>query len=188
MFFSKNLTRDLESINKKIIPSPNDFHINVLINLLIASEDHRYNHHFGFDPIAIIRAMFKTLMCNKLEGASTIEQQLVRTIIKRHEITTKRKINEIILSSIMSIRHSKKDLAYSYLNIAYYGSEKFENYYPLRDEQHLKINAQEILNSYAFLIALIKRPKPYKPNQIWVKKHQSRVNYIINRYRKLTKT
>ncbi|WP_349825405.1 transglycosylase domain-containing protein [Bacteroides ovatus] len=46
-------------------------------------------YHIGFDIIAIIRACFKLLISNKKEGASTIEQQLIRVVTNDYRYTLK---------------------------------------------------------------------------------------------------
>ena len=101
----------------------NNDSINKLVNFLITGEDHRFNYHFGFDGIAILRAMKNRLLFNKKEGASTIEQQLVRTITCDFEKVYLRKIKEIILAFYLKTILDKRSIALIYLNIAYYGTD-----------------------------------------------------------------
>ena len=51
-----------------------------LVTFLVIGEDHRYYKHPGFDIIGICRAIYKNVFLGKREGASTIEQQLVRVL------------------------------------------------------------------------------------------------------------
>src|SRR5262245_21594087 len=53
--------------------------------LLVSGEDHRHVLHPGVDPIAICRATWRCIYRGKREGASTIEQQVVRVISGRYE-------------------------------------------------------------------------------------------------------
>jgi monofunctional glycosyltransferase len=99
-----------------------DVSINKLVDYLISAEDHRYNYHIGFDLIAIIRAIRNRIIYRKQEGASTIEQQLVRTIIGKYEKTINRKLREIFLAFSLKLFIDKKTIAIIYLNIAYYGT------------------------------------------------------------------
>lgn len=93
----------------------------VLTEMLITGEDRRFLHHCGFDPMAIARAAFWTLR-GRLQGASTIEQQLVRTITGEKQIRSSRKIREILLAASVARDHSKANSARAYLGIGYYGT------------------------------------------------------------------
>src|SRR5208337_2064528 len=57
---------------------------------LIAAEDHRFFNHGGVDPIALVRAIVRFHLRGRLQGASTIEQQLVRTVTMRYDRTVLR--------------------------------------------------------------------------------------------------
>lgn len=67
-----------------------------LIDTLRLAEDHRQLLHRGVDPVAILRTIYLRLFKNIHQGASTIDQQFVRTITKRYEKTVRRKIREQI--------------------------------------------------------------------------------------------
>ena len=71
--------------------------LDTLSKLLISGEDHRFFYHIGFDFIAIARAIKNRVLYNKVEGASTIEQQLVRVLTNDYQRTFSRKIREIFL-------------------------------------------------------------------------------------------
>ena len=89
--------------------------------LLISGEDHRHSRHYGFDSIAICRALWRRFAFGSREGASTIEQQIVRTITGRHERTIRRKLREIFLAILIDVSFQKAVLPAVYLSIAYYG-------------------------------------------------------------------
>ena len=55
--------------------------------LLVSGEDHRHGRHYGFDPYAICRAIWRRVTRRSREGANTIEQQIVRVITNRFEMT-----------------------------------------------------------------------------------------------------
>ncbi|MCD4863717.1 biosynthetic peptidoglycan transglycosylase [Pseudomonas sp. PLB05] len=92
-----------------------------LIHTLILAEDHRNKLHFGVDPLAIVRALKVRVFEGKRQGASTIEQQLVRTITGRYQKSPRRKVREQILAVMVSSVFTKEDLARCYLMVAYYG-------------------------------------------------------------------
>ena len=92
-----------------------------LIEILVAAEDRRFFKHPGFDIFAILRATFFYIFQKKRSGASTVEQQLVRTITQDREYSLKRKMKEVILASALGYRFSKNKIAECYLLSAYYG-------------------------------------------------------------------
>lgn len=89
--------------------------------LLVSGEDHRHSRHPGFDVIAIGRAMWRRLSRGTREGASTIEQQIVRVVTGRYERTYRRKMREIVLAVLVAHRFPKAILPAVYLRIGYYG-------------------------------------------------------------------
>lgn len=91
------------------------------LRALIAGEDRRFFTHEGFDLIAIARAVVRRLQNGSIQGASTIEQQLVRTLTQRKKRTAWRKISEIMLAAHLASRLQKEMTASIYLRVAYYG-------------------------------------------------------------------
>jgi membrane carboxypeptidase/penicillin-binding protein len=89
-----------------------------VIALLAAIEDRKFFIHDGYDVFGMIRAVQVFFFRSKLEGASTIEQQLVRVLTDRRELTLYRKFREICLASAVSFLYEKSVIARSYL---YYG-------------------------------------------------------------------
>jgi len=87
-----------------------------LVKATISIEDKRFYNHYGHDAFSIVRAVLNNLKGNRRQGASTIEQQLIRTIIKRSEPTFKRKYFEVTLSSIIFDRFTKSETIDIYLN------------------------------------------------------------------------
>jgi len=92
-----------------------------LIVALITSEDRRFWRHKGIDLAAICRAMYRFIVERRLEGASTVEQQLVRTLTGYRELSVKRKLREIILACYVASVTVKRETAILYLSCAYYG-------------------------------------------------------------------
>lgn len=95
----------------------------IFIKILVAAEDKRFFKHPGFDIFAILRAIFFYITQRQRSGASTIEQQLVRTITQNKSNSFKRKIKEIILASALGYKFSKNKIAECYLSLAYYGHD-----------------------------------------------------------------
>lgn len=171
MIFSK-----MHNANAKQIPSKL-----LLINVLIVGEDHRFRFHPGFDVIAIVRAFIKNLFLNTHEGASTIEQQLVRTKSGRYEMTFKRKFWEIVAAFRLFLIRDREQIAWDYLNCAYYGT----NYhsleqivtrfgYELTDEIPLEICAE--------IVARLKYPEPRKMTEKRRKQIARRKKHLLKLY------
>lgn len=179
---NKRVRYGLHLSRKTLVYCPTSDHEKLLITHLISGEDHRFYNHNGFDPIAILRAIYKRMEAGKLEGASTIEQQYVRTCTARYDISIIRKCEEIAMASLLSITARKDVIAYSYLKIAYYGYElndigcavaKLNKIYSFQyDERHLA----------GAIISLLKNPIPKNITVRWKEKHTKRALYIIQRH------
>lgn len=173
-----NLKNDLNLIklSKKNLKS--DIIIPIKFNeLIILAEDKRFYFHFGFDIHGIFRAFIHNVFFKKFEGASTITQQLVRTITQAKEPSIKRKVKEIILATQLKKIYIKKEIITHYLLIAYYGT----NLNGLKDVVKKYNKNIENLNEteIAEIIARLKYPEPSNGKN---KKIILRRNYILNKY------
>jgi len=92
-----------------------------LVEILVVGEDQRFWNHAGIDLAAICRAIYHTVVYQQLQGASTIEQQLVRTLTGYRKFSLTRKLREVLLASVIGDFISKRDIASLYLCCAYYG-------------------------------------------------------------------
>ncbi len=98
-----------------------------LVAATIATEDKDFYTHPGFDPLAIMRALWENFTTGgNGTGASTITQQLARALLlspeERAERSYSRKIREIILAAEITRRYSKDEILELYLNEIYYGN------------------------------------------------------------------
>lgn len=147
---------------------------------LISGEDHRYSRHFGFDAIAIGRACWRRLAHGKREGASTIEQQIVRVITNRRERTFRRKLREIALAVFVARHYPKHDLPATYLWIGYYGWRM--NGYE-QACRRLGISAQALTpDDAAMLVARLKYPQPQQASAQRLLQIQRRAKHLHNLY------
>lgn len=90
-------------------------------NAAIAIEDKNFYRHLGFSIEGMTRAVKNILLHDKLQGGSTITQQLVKTALLTPERTLKRKIREAILTVATEVIYSKNDILEMYLNHIPYG-------------------------------------------------------------------
>jgi penicillin-binding protein 1A len=89
-------------------------------NAVIAVEDHRFYHHLGIDPIGLARAMSRNLRgSDRWEGASTLTQQLARTLFLSNKRTPARKAQEAIIALLLEQELSKRQILELYLNRIY---------------------------------------------------------------------
>lgn len=89
--------------------------------LLISGEDHRFFDHYGIDIIAICRAVWRGVVLQRREGASTIEMQVVRVVSGRYECTLRRKVREMVLATLVTREIPKGALPAVYLRLGYFG-------------------------------------------------------------------
>ena len=88
----------------------------------LAVEDSSFYYHLGIDPKAIIRASIANYRAGHVvEGASTITQQLTKTLYLSPQKKFERKIREAILAIRMELIFSKDEILEMYLNQIYYG-------------------------------------------------------------------
>ncbi|HKC38334.1 MAG TPA: transglycosylase domain-containing protein, partial [Gemmatimonadales bacterium] len=90
-----------------------------LQNAIIAVEDHRFYHHFGIDPIGVGRAAWRDVHGGRLEGGSTLTQQLARTLFLSNKQTPLRKAQEAVLALLLEQELSKNQILELYLNRIY---------------------------------------------------------------------
>jgi penicillin-binding protein 1A len=147
------------------------------VNKLILAEDHRFLSHFGVDFIAMSRAIYSTKIKGVFQGASTIEQQLTRTITARYERTLRRKLREQLLAVLISRKFCKYLIAQCYLENAYFGHGIKGMGMALRT-----LDNNECDDFCEFLVSLLKYPKPKFYSNEWDEKIKNRISYIKKRY------
>lgn len=143
---------------------------------MICLEDRRYYSHPGYDLFSIIRAATLHLFGKKAGGASTIEQQLVRTITNDKRRSIVRKIKEIAISREISKSFEKNTLVNVYLDIAYFGyniigASQASEY--LFDKTRNELSASEAATIASFLLC----PIPCKITPFWLARVAKRARY-----------
>ncbi|HEX7828572.1 MAG TPA: PBP1A family penicillin-binding protein, partial [Thermoanaerobaculia bacterium] len=97
----------------------------ILQDSIVVTEDVRFWHHPGVDPLGIVRAVFRNMKAGGVsEGASTLTQQLVKNYFLTSERTYKRKIIEAFMAVILDARYSKREILEAYLNDIYLGRNR----------------------------------------------------------------
>ncbi|MGL6134844.1 MAG: PBP1A family penicillin-binding protein, partial [Prochlorococcaceae cyanobacterium] len=92
----------------------------------IAAEDRRFYRHRGVDLQGILRATGRNISRGSVEeGASTITQQLARTVFLSQDLTITRKLKEAALAGKLERQLSKREILTEYLNLVYLGSSAY---------------------------------------------------------------
>ncbi len=133
-----------------------------LLQATIAIEDKNFYHHHGFDTQGILRALYKTLTGQRLEGGSTITQQLVKVALLSPERTLRRKLKEAILALATEILYSKDQILEMYLNHIPYGGTAYG--IEAASQLYFHKHAQDLSLAEASLLAgLPQAPSRYSP-------------------------
>lgn len=151
-----------------------------LIEALLAIEDTQFFEHYGINEEAIIRAMAKNIQSGKFtEGASTLTQQLVKTMLLSREKKLERKIKEAILSIRLEQILTKEEILFRYFNEIYFG----HGYYGIKTASlgYFKKEPYELnLKEIAMLVSLPRAPSFYDPTKNY-KFSLARANVVLKR-------
>ncbi|MBF0193900.1 MAG: PBP1A family penicillin-binding protein [Magnetococcales bacterium] len=134
-----------------------------LVLALLAIEDWKFYKHPGIDPIGMFRAAIANVRAGrKVQGASTITQQVARTFLLTGIKTWERKIKEIILSLRIEQRFTKDEIIELYLNQVLLGSGAYgvgaaSRIYFNKDVSELS------LGQMALIAGLPQAPNRYNP-------------------------
>ncbi len=163
-----------------------------VLDAFLAAEDRNFFNHGGIDVSGLGRAMFRNVFNvvsgRRLEGGSTITQQVAKNVLLTNESTLSRKLKEAILSSRLEATLSKEQILELYLNEIFLGYRSFGvasaayNYFGKSLDQLRPDEA-------AFLAALPKGPNNYHPKRFperakdrrdWVLGEMEEGNFITN--------
>ena len=134
------------------------------VNALIATEDHRFRHHWGVDPVGIMAAVVDILTGN-FRGASTITQQLARNLYNEkvgRAVTIRRKLKEMVTAVELERQYTKREIVEMYLNTVSFGSNAFG--IEAASRTYFGVPAQELNRlQAATLIGLLRATTYYNP-------------------------
>jgi penicillin-binding protein 1B len=140
----------------------------LLINSLIATEDRKYYTHWGIDPRGIARALYKTVTGQRIEGGSTITQQLVKNFFLTSERTLTRKGTEVLMALLLEMHYSKDEILETYLNEVFLGQDANRAIHGFGLASHYyfdrpldQLEPQQI----ATLVGMVKGPSVYDPRK-----------------------
>ncbi|WP_323738376.1 penicillin-binding protein 1A [Candidatus Trichorickettsia mobilis] len=154
-----------------------------LIEAFIAAEDKNFFTHPGVDIFGIIRAAITNisnmLQHRRVEGGSTITQQVVKNFLLTPERSLERKIKEAILSYMISQTFTKEQILELYLNQLYLGHSAYG--VAAAAQSYFNKSVEELnLSESALLAGLPKAPSAFNPEKNYARAKERR-DYVISR-------
>lgn len=135
-----------------------------VVYAVLATEDRRFYHHFGIDPIGIARAFGVNIIKGRYaQGGSTITQQLAKNLFLSRDRTLKRKIQEAMLAVWLETKLTKDEILSAYLNRVYMGSGAYG--IDAAAKVYFNKTSKELsVREAATLAGLLKAPSRYSPS------------------------
>lgn len=134
-----------------------------LIDVTVAAEDKRFWEHHGVDWLRTIRSTLGYFGgSSRIQGGSTITQQVIKNLTGNDEVTPERKVQEIFTALKLEKNYSKEQILETYLNVAFfsnqcYGIQSASKLYFNKDISELNVAEA------ATLIASTNAPTRYNP-------------------------
>jgi penicillin-binding protein 1A len=128
----------------------------------VAIEDRRFYEHEGVDPLGVARAIVTDITKGKMQGGSTITQQLARVLYLSTDQTIERKATEAAYAIQLERAYSKKQILALYLSRTNYGSGAY-GLEAAAQRYFNKPAAKLSIREAAMLAAIMKSPTHYNP-------------------------
>lgn len=153
-----------------------------LVNAVIAIEDRRYYDHGGIDIRSIGRALKEDIFgTGRLQGASTITQQLVKNFYLTSERSLKRKLSEAAMAIVMERQLTKNQILELYFNEVYLGQRgsvsvngvsEASRFYFHKDVRYIDVPEA------ALLAGMLRAPRRYNP-YLYMERARERRNTVL---------
>ncbi len=150
------------------------------ISYILEIEDRNFYDHKGVNFKSTFRAIFNNIFNNKIEGGSTITQQMIKNIYLNNTKSIKRKANEMILAYNIEKIMTKDEILSEYLSSIYFGN----NIYGLNNasiyyfnKEYNDLSDDELIS----FIALWNSPSIYSENiNKWISKKNQILEKLYN--------
>jgi len=156
----------------------------VVINAILATEDHRFYSHHGVDCLRIVAAAFANLRADeRLQGGSTLTMQLARNLFLTPSRTVRRKITEVSFALLLELRLPKERILELYANQVYLGQRNSFSIYGFGEAALAYFNkdiSDLTLPEAALLVGMIRGPNLYSPYQ-HPERAAERRNFVLRR-------
>ncbi len=146
----------------------------------IAAEDKRFYEHNGVDERALVRAFIANFArAGRLQGGSTITQQVVKNLLVGSEVAYERKMREMVLASRLEASVDKPKILELYLNSIYLGRGSWG--VEMAAQSYFGKSLAELdVTEAALLASLAKGPTFYNPDR-HPTRSRDRITYVLNR-------
>jgi len=148
----------------------------------VAIEDKDFYKHKGFDPKGYLRSIYYVFIRHRLQGGSTLTQQLVKNVLLTSERTVKRKVKEFVLALEIESKYSKDQILQMYLNEAPYGGTIWGVEEAARTYFGKSVSDLNLTQS-AILAGLPQSPSRYSPFGESSKEYIGRTKDVLRRMR-----
>jgi penicillin-binding protein 1B len=154
------------------------------VQTLIAVEDRSFYSHAGFDVRGLARAA-RSIFTDRVQGGSTITQQLVKNFFLTPERTIQRKLTELAMAVLLELHYDKDEILETYLNEIYFGQDRDRaihgiglaaQFYFGKEVQHLNVGES------ALLVGMIRGPVHYDPHR-HAQRALERRNFVLREAR-----
>lgn len=129
----------------------------------VAIEDGRFYEHAGVDFKSVLRAVYRDIIAmDKVEGASTITQQLAKNLFLTNDKSWMRKTKEVMAAIYLERNYTKDKILEMYLNTIYFG----KGAYGIEEasKTYFNVSASELTVAQGALLAgMPKAPNSYSP-------------------------
>lgn len=148
----------------------------------VATEDKNFYKHQGFDIWGILRGFSRIITAGRVQGGSTLTQQLTKTVLLSSDRTIARKLKEFILTSQIERKYTKDQILQMYLNEVPYGGTAVG--VGAASEAYFGKSVRDLtLVESAILAGLPQRPTAYSPYGTDPKAYITRTEYVLRRMR-----
>ncbi len=130
---------------------------------LIAIEDYRYYDHIGIDPYRIAGVIFKNFTTGRMEGASTITQQLAKNLFLYRDQTYTRKVNEWAVALQIERFYTKRQILEMYMNYVFLGAGAYG--FEAGARTYFGKTLKDLTLEEAALLAAIPKSPEYSPTR-----------------------
>jgi penicillin-binding protein 1A len=132
-------------------------------NALLAVEDYRFYDHIGIDPYSIGGVVVKNLFTGKMEGASTITQQLAKNLFLYKDQTYSRKVNEWAVALQIERFYTKRQILEMYMNYVFLGAGAYG--FEAGSRTYFGKSLKDLTLEESALLAAIPKSPEYSPTR-----------------------
>lgn len=137
-----------------------------LVEAIVAVEDRHFYRHYGLSVSGTLRALKSNLAGGRIQGGSTITQQLVKNFYLSSERSLQRKLREAVMALLLELHYSKAEILEAYINEIYLGQagKRAIHGYGMAARHYFAKPVDELeLHEMALLVAVGKGASWYNP-------------------------